>query len=77
MTMAEVTDGGLELKIDAPSPTVSFDGQNIDEIYTYKEYMEESYSDAADNFTAIAESLKNALEGQERFFLPVSLLTTR
>lgn len=74
MTMAEVTDGGLQLDIHAPPPNINFSGENFSRLSKYQTYMQASYTRAGENFKIIVESLKNALQGQERFFLPVSLL---
>jgi len=71
ITMAEVSDGGLQLQIDAPAPKVIFSGKNFNELSSYQTYIENSYRQAGHNFAAITNSLKNSLEGQERFFLPV------
>jgi hypothetical protein len=75
MTLAEVSDGGLQININAPDPTVELSGENKDDLSYYGDYFKDSYSTAGANFRAIVESLKNALEGQERFFLPVSFTT--
>jgi hypothetical protein len=69
--MAEVSDGGLQLQIDAPAPEVIFSGANCNDLSSYRTYMQDSYNQAGHNFAAITNSLKNSLEGQERFFLPV------
>lgn len=56
-----------------PPPNINFSGENFSGLSKYQTYMQASYTRAGENFKIIVESLKNALQGQERFFLPVSL----
>lgn len=70
--MTEVSDGGLAFKIEGPDLKTEFSGVNKGNLSGWETYIKGQYDKAATNFVAIANSLKNALEGQERFFLPVS-----
>ena len=71
MSMIEVSDGGLQFKIESVLPSPTFSGENSGDLSFYETYMKDSYSQAGQNFTAITNSLKNSLKGQEQFFLPV------
>lgn len=72
MTMAEASDGGLVIKITNEPLKIDFSGHNKDVLSFYETYFKDSYERARANFGPIMESIKNALEGQERFFLPAS-----
>lgn len=54
--MAEVSDGGLQLQIDAPAPNVEFSGANCNDLSSYRTYMQNSYNQAGRNFAAITNS---------------------
>lgn len=72
MTMASVSDGGLQFNIDFPKPEIKFDGEHQERLSWYQNYLQNSYDRATENFRAITESLRDSLKGQERFYLPVS-----
>lgn len=69
--MQEVTDGGLQFQVDIDHPTTSFQG-NYEYLSDFRRGFEEGYEAAGRNFEWYINSIRNCLQGQERFTLPVS-----
>jgi hypothetical protein len=70
--MAEAADGGLVMEATDHAPDVQCEGTNRDKISWYEKYFKDSYATAGKNMKSVMASLRNGLQGQERFFLPVS-----
>jgi hypothetical protein len=73
-TLSEVTDGGMKIIIDSEKPVVdiSADGMWARSSW-YKDKMKSMYDTAYRNFEYYLGSIRNSLQGQEKFTLPVSL----
>lgn len=74
LTLSEVTDGGMKIKIETEEPTVAVTANNMWKQHNdaYSSYMETGYATAQSNFEYYLGTIRNALEGQEKFTLPVS-----
>ncbi|RBR22925.1 uncharacterized protein FIESC28_04223 [Fusarium coffeatum] len=72
--MAETTDGGMQFEIDVTRPTTEFKGNYNDSnsLKALKSNLESRYKTAGDNFEWYINSIRNCLQGQERFTLPAS-----
>jgi len=70
MTLTEVSDGGLQIDLEAGDPILQFGGAGKDGLKWCEKYFGNAYQHAGDNAKVIW-SIKHALQGQERFFLPV------
>lgn len=71
LTLSEVTDGGLKISFNDPDPVVDVTGDDED----FKKYLKGKYATAASNYEYCLNSLRNILQGQEKFTLPVRART--
>ncbi|CCT71986.1 uncharacterized protein FFUJ_14020 [Fusarium fujikuroi IMI 58289] len=69
--MQEVTDGGLQFQVDIDQPTTSFQG-NYEFLANFRQGFEKGYKAAGRNFEWYINSIRNCLQGQEKFTLPAS-----
>lgn len=75
-TLSEVSDGGMQIRMDPYTPTpevnVEGDGDLFNDLFTqYKEKLFEGYTAAFENIKYYLNGVRNSLQGQEKFTLPV------
>ena len=71
MTLQEVSDGGLQIGVEAFGPTVHWTG-DISKSQELKDQTNKAVADCHQNLLAVTTRLRNSLQGQERFYFPVS-----
>lgn len=71
-TLSEVTDGGLKIKVDAEQPSVNCPS-SAGELNDIATSLGAGYLTGFKNFEYYCNSIRNSLEGQEKFTLPVSI----
>ena len=75
-TLSEVTDGGMKIIIDSDKPVVDITADGMwARNEGYKISMKNMYDTAYSNFEYYLGTIRNSLEGQEKFTLPVSKLS--
>ena len=72
-TLTEVSDGGLIIKIARDGPNVVATGSIWDNPTDDGSWIKSLYSDAGNNLDHLLQGLDNSLQGQERFYFPVSI----
>lgn len=72
LTLTEVTDGGMQINVDYEKPQTTYPavGDMLDYI---KNKLDTMYNTAYSNFEWYINLLRNGLQGQEKFTLPVCL----
>lgn len=71
--LAEVTDGGMKIEITYNKPTTTYP-EVSKPLAWMKDDMINRYNTAGSNFEWYIESIRNCLQGQEKFTLPVGLI---
>lgn len=78
--MAEVTDGGLAIQISEPEIQTHWESvvtdwkiAGTDQRADIKGTIDAAFDEARTNFINLTHEIKNALEGNERFYFPVSV----
>jgi len=73
LQLAEVDDGGMKFNIDVESPSTKVTKEGDSNMYDwFQTSLENMYTTAATNFEWYLNSLRNCLQGAEKFTLPVS-----
>lgn len=71
--LQEVTDGGMQIGVNYETPSTTFSGDHSSNSLTFiKTKLEPMYKSAGDNFEWYVNSIRNCLQGQEKFTLPAS-----
>jgi hypothetical protein len=74
-TLTEVSDGGLIIKIGRDGPNVTTSGVIWDNPTNDDgTWIKTLYSQAGNNLDFLLQGLDNSLQGQERFYFPVSAI---
>jgi hypothetical protein len=72
MTLSEVSDGGLQIDLEARDFVLGFEKHApLVDLDWLQRYFMNSYEYAGANAKEVISSVEHALQGQERFFLPV------